>query len=72
MMRLPMSDLDAETIATGALDIETLRVMVYVLRRLLKEARAEEGVLIDKVKWLEEERKVDREQEDYRPRRENW
>lgn len=53
-------------------DHQSLTEMVNILRLLLKVAQAEGAVLAERVKRLEEARKQEREQEDYRPRRENW
>lgn len=59
MRRISISDLDAETLALSTLNAEELLVVAYALRRLLKESRMKA-------------REIREEEEDYRPRRENW
>lgn len=67
-----MTPQDAEKLDLESLSQESLVELVRVLRLMLNVARAEGTVLAERVRRLEEARKQDREQEDYRPRRENW
>lgn len=67
-----MTPKDAEKLDFESLSQESLVELVRVLRLMLNVARAEATVLAERVKRLEEAKKQEREQEDYRPRRENW